>query len=199
MKVTVFGASGRTGGSVVEQGLERGHDIVAFVRNPARFPRSHERLEVVGGDARDPGPVTEAVRGSDAIVSVLALTKPEDEPEYSEATRTIVEVAVREGVRRIVVTANNDVFGDDEVTGEFAAHAREHRRNRETLEASGLDRTIVAAGWVVDEPGIGSYRAVVDAKAAKRKIAPADFATAVLDALDRGDWIGHIVGVTNAT
>jgi len=200
MRVTVFGASGRTGRRVVEQGLERGHEITAFVRDASRFEGSHDRLTVVEGDARDPHAVAAVVRGSDAIISVLALKKPEDEPGYSEATRTIVEAAGRrEGVRRIVVTANNDVFGDDEVTGEFAVHAREHRRNRETLKASGLDWSIVAAGWVVDEPGTGSYQAVVDANAAKRKIAPADFATAVLDALERGDWIGHIVGVTNAT
>ena len=199
MRITVFGASGRTGRRVVEQGLERGREITAFVRDASRFDASHDRLTVVEGDARDPDAVAAAVRGTDAIISVLALMKPEDEPGYSEATRTIVEAAGREGVQRIVVTANNDVFGDDEVTGEFAVHAREHRRNRETLKASGLDWTIVAAGWVVDEPGTGSYQAVVDAKAAKRKIAPADFATAVLDALERDDWIGHIVGVTNAT
>jgi uncharacterized protein YbjT (DUF2867 family) len=89
------------------------------------------------------------------------------------------------------------VFDDAEVSGEFAAHAREHRRNRETLKASGLDWTIVAAGWVVDEPGIGSYQAVVGMKAAKRKIAPRDLAIAVLDALKHDEWIGRIVGVTN--
>ena len=199
MRVTVFGASGRTGRQVVEQGLDRGHEITAFARVASRFGTSHERLTIVEGDARDPEAVATAVRGSDAIISVLALKKPGDEPGYSEATRTIVEAAGREGVRRIVVTANNDVFGDDEVTGEFAVYAREHRRNRETLKASGLDWSIVAAGWVADEPGTGSYRAVVDAKAAKRKIAPGDFATAVLDALERDDWIGHIVGVTDAT
>lgn len=80
----------------------------------------------------------------------------------------------------------------------FAAHAREHRRNRQTLEASALDWTILAAGWVVDEPRTGPYEAVVDAKAAKRKIVPSDFARAVLDALEREGWIGHVVGVTNA-
>jgi putative NADH-flavin reductase len=199
MRVAVFGASGRTGRHVVERGLERGHEIRAFVRDASRFGTSHERLQIVQGDARDPDAVAGAVRGNEAAVSVLALMKADDEPGYSEATRTIVEAAEREAVRRVVVTANNDVFGDDEVTGEYAPHAREHRRNRETLKASDLDWTIVAAGWVVDEPATGSYHAVVDAKASKRKVSPEDFATAILDALERDEWIGHIVGVTNAT
>jgi putative NADH-flavin reductase len=157
MRVTVFGASGRTGRQVVEQGLDRGHEITAFVRDTSRFGASRERLTIVEGDARDAEAVATAVRDSDAIISVLALMKAEDEPEYSEATRTIVEAAEREGVHRIVVTANNDVLGDDEVTGEFAVRAREHRRNRETLKASGLDWSIVAAGWVVDEPGLRAW------------------------------------------
>lgn len=197
MRITVFGASGRTGRSLVEQALEHGHELVAFVRKASAFDLSGERLDVHEGDARDSEAVAEAIRGSDAVISVLALTKAEDEPEYSEATRTIVEAAKTEGVRRIVVTANNNVFGDDEVTGEFAAHAREHRRNRETLRASRLDWTIVAAGWVVDEPATGSYDVFVGSKAAKRRIAPPDLATAVLDALEHDEWIGRIVGVTN--
>jgi uncharacterized protein YbjT (DUF2867 family) len=81
------------------------------------FGTSRERLTIVEGDARDPDVVVAAVRGSEAIILGLSLMNAEDEPEYSEATSTIVEAAEREGVRRIVVTANNDVFGDDEVTG----------------------------------------------------------------------------------
>ena len=198
MRITVVGAGGRTGRSLVEQALEHGHEVAAFVRNATRFDMSGERLEVHEGDALDADAVGEAVRGSDAVISVIALVKAEDEPEYSEATRTIVAAAAAEGVRRIIVTANNDVFGDDEVVGEFAAQAREHRRNRETLKASGLDWTILAAGWVVDEPPGGTYEATEDARASRRKITPPDFAKAALDAVTREDWVGYIVGVAGA-
>ena len=196
MRITVFGASGRTGRSLVEQALEDGHEVAAFVRDASSFGLPGDRLDVHEGDARDPEAVAEAIRGSDAVISVLALSKADDEPEYSHATRAIVEAAKAEGVRRVVVTANHDVFGDDEVTGEFAAHAREHRRNRETLRASGLDWTILAAGWVVDEPAAGTYEATVDGRAPGRKITPPELAKAALDALARDDWVGHIVGVT---
>jgi putative NADH-flavin reductase len=198
MRITVFGASGRTGRSLVQQALENGDEVVAFVRDASTSGEPGEKLDVDEGDARDHEAVADAIRGSDAVISVLALMNTEDEPGYSEATSTIVEAARAEGVRRIVVTANNDVFGDTEVTGEFAAHAREHRRNRETLKASGLDWTILAAGRVVDEPPTGTYEATEDAKAPARKITPQDFAKAALDALARDDWAGHIVGVTSA-
>jgi putative NADH-flavin reductase len=199
MRITVFGASGRTGRSVVEQALDQGHEVVAFVRDASAFAPAGERLDIHQGDARDPDAVAEAIRGSDAVISLLSLDKAEDEPEHSDATRTVVEAAATEGVRRIVVTANKDVFGDEEITTEFAAQAREHRRNRETLKASGLDWTILAARRVEDGPAAGGYEATEDAVAPDRAITPADLAKAVIDALARHDWVGHIVGVSGAS
>jgi putative NADH-flavin reductase len=196
MRIAVFGASGRTGRLVVDQGLERGHEIVALVRDSSRFDESHERLEVVEGDALDPDAVVSALRGSDAAISVVSLARPEDEPQHSEATRTIVGAAKAEGVRRIVVTANNHVFHDDEVPEELAAFAREHRRNRDLLRASGLDWTIVASPTLGNEEATGSIAVSVDEKAPGRQTAREDLATAALDALGNDDWIGHIVGVS---
>jgi putative NADH-flavin reductase len=198
MRITVFGATGRTGRSVVEQALEHGHEVVAFVRHASGLDPAGERLEVHEGDARDTEADADAIRGSDAVISVLSLDKAEDEPAYSDATRAIVEAAGTEGVRRIVVAANKDVFGDDEVTGEFAAQAREHRRNRQTLKASRLDWTILASRRIEEAPPAGAYEATEDALPPARTIAPQDLAKAVLDALSRDDWVGHIVGVTAA-
>lgn len=197
MRIVVFGASGKTGRLVVEQGLERGHEMVAFVRDGSRFDRPHERLEVVEGDGRDPGAVETALRGSDAAVSVISLARPEDEPQHSEATRTIVETAKREGVRRIVVTANNHVFHDDEVPPELAAFAREHRRNRNGVRASGLDWTIIASPTVGDEDGTGTYAVSLDEKAPGKRTGREDLASAALDAIGHDDWIGRIVGVSS--
>ena len=51
MKILVFGASGGTGLELVEQGLEAGHDMTAFVRDPARIADiQHANLAVIKGD-----------------------------------------------------------------------------------------------------------------------------------------------------
>lgn len=194
MKITVFGAAGRTGRQVVEQALARGLEVIAVVRDGSEL--EHERLQVVDGDARDAQTVERAVAGADAVISVLALMASDREPELSEATSTVIDVARRSGVRRIVVTANNDALTDREVTGEYAAHAREHRRNRAALKGSGLDWTIGAAPWVTDDPPTGSYQAVLDAKAPGKRLGAADFATWALDAIEHDEWIGHVVGVS---
>jgi putative NADH-flavin reductase len=197
VRITVFGSSGKTGRLAIEQGLERGHELVAFVRDASRLDVSHELLEVVEGDARDPDAVVPALRGSDAVISVISLARPEDEPQHSEATRVIVEIAAAEGVRRIVVTANNHVFHDDDVPVDLAAFAREHRRNRDLLRASDLDWTIVASPTLADERGSGSFAVAIDKKAPGKRTAREDLATAALDALVSDDWIGHIVGVAS--
>jgi uncharacterized protein YbjT (DUF2867 family) len=195
MKVVVFGATGRTGRHVAGFALERGYELRCFVREFGRLEHA-EGVEVVSGDARNTVDVEPAVEGADAIISVLSLAKPEDEPAYSDATSTIIGAAERAGVRRIVITANNHAFNDDEVTGEFAAQAREHRRNRDTVRASSLAWTILAAPWVTDDDPAGAYEAVVDAKGPNRRIASADLALAVVDALERDGWVRHVVGVS---
>jgi putative NADH-flavin reductase len=181
---------------VVEQALARGHEVSAFVRDRSKLEIERQGVRAVEGDAREPVAVEAAIAGSDAMVSVLSLASPDREPEHSEATRVVIEAAVRAGLRRIVVTANNDVLTDRELTGEFAAMGREHRRNRDALLASDLDWTIGAAPWVTDDPPTGTYEAVLDARAPGKRLAAVDFATFVLDALERDDWIGHVIGVS---
>src|SRR4029453_3421815 len=51
-KVLIVGATGGTGRSLVEQALTAGHSVTAFVRNPEKVGRHHERLRVVAGAAR---------------------------------------------------------------------------------------------------------------------------------------------------
>ena len=108
---------------------------------------------------------------------------PRTNPQHSEATQTIVEAAKTEGVRRVVVTANNHVFHDDDVPAELAAFAREHRRNRELLRSSGLDWTIIASPTLDDEDGTGAYAAALDARSEGKRTAREDLATAALDAV----------------
>jgi putative NADH-flavin reductase len=196
VRIAIFGAAGRTGRHALEQALERGHDVTAFVRTSSGMPVQQERIRIVEGDARDAAAVERALEGVEAVISVISLAAPEREPEHSEATGTIIDAAERVGTRRIVIAANNDVLTDRGLIGEYAAMGREHRRNRDALQASKLDWTIGAAPWVTDDSPTGTYEAVVDAKAPGKRLAAPDFATFTLDALERDELIGHVVGVS---
>lgn len=51
MRLFVIGATGRTGGRVVDVALARGHTVTAFVRAPHRVP-PRDGLTVRQGDPR---------------------------------------------------------------------------------------------------------------------------------------------------
>ena len=73
MKLLIFGATGGTGRQLVEQALAQGHEVTAFVRNPAKITTQHEKLQVVKGNVMDCHSVGAAVAGQDAVFSALGV------------------------------------------------------------------------------------------------------------------------------
>jgi putative NADH-flavin reductase len=76
MKLLVFGASGGTGGRLVQQALQQGHVVTAFARDPGKIHLTHDNLRVVRGDILQPDSVETAVAGQDAVVSALGIRLP---------------------------------------------------------------------------------------------------------------------------
>ena len=71
MKLTIFGATSSTGQHLVEQALQAGHEVTAFVRDASKLPFTLKHLYVIVGDALNPAQVESAVNGSDAVLSTL--------------------------------------------------------------------------------------------------------------------------------
>jgi putative NADH-flavin reductase len=67
-RLVVFGASGGTGRPIVEQAFAAGHEVTAFVRDPAT---ALPGARIVAGDVLDAAAVDAAVAGHDVIVSAL--------------------------------------------------------------------------------------------------------------------------------
>jgi len=196
VRVVVLGTTGRTGSIVADLALDQGIDVLALVRHEPEPPLD-ARVAVTVVDLRDQDAIAPELAGADAVVSAIGPVAGVTVTEVSEATQAVVDAMTRAGVRRIVAAANGKVFTDDEVTGEYANVAAEHRRDAAILAASGLDWTIVAAPFLTDDPATGDVGTVVDGKGPGRSLSRADFAAALLDALDRPEWIGHMVGVAN--
>jgi putative NADH-flavin reductase len=74
MRVIVFGATGGTGRCLIEQGLQRGFEMTAFVRRPERARGYDPRVTLVRGDA-DAAAVANAIQDRDAALSGLG-TRP---------------------------------------------------------------------------------------------------------------------------
>ena len=109
MNITVFGASGGIGGHVVALAAQRGHHVRAVYRAAPAVPPPGQAEVVIAPDVFDPDFALLAVKGADAVVSVVgpnfttrhnprtAMTSPPD--LHQRLARTLI-TAMREGAPR---------------------------------------------------------------------------------------------------
>lgn len=117
MNVTVFGATGAIGSLTVDELLDRGHDVTAYARNPAKVPaRWGERVRVVIGEMSDAEAVDTAVAGADAVVSALgpSMDRKTTGLPLVGGTGHVLDSMRRHGVTRYIGHATPSVLDPQE-------------------------------------------------------------------------------------
>lgn len=216
MRILVVGASGATGRHVVDQALQAGHAVTAFVRDPARLPLTHAALRVAAGDAMRRESLGPAVAGHDAVLCMLG-TKPEGAdarrgqpgvPVCSAGTQHLIEAMTAGGVQRLVVLSSASV-GESRGTGRFPAPwvvrtlLREVMDDKEIQEAavrrSGLDWTIVRPVKMTNGPRTGRVQVGPALRwGLGSRVSRADAAAVMLGTLSDAHSIGAALTVTGA-
>jgi putative NADH-flavin reductase len=104
-KIVLIGASGFTGGAILKEALDRGHQVTAVVRHPDRITAVHKNLKVKQGDVSFIDTVTEVVRNADAVISAYnpGWKNPDIAEETSRVYKTILEGVRKSGVKRFLV------------------------------------------------------------------------------------------------
>jgi putative NADH-flavin reductase len=100
VRITVFGATGRTGKPLVEQALNSGFEVTAFVRSLDKITTKHERLTIAQGDATDAAAVEQAVQGAEAVISLMSSTwsqKIAKSKPLTRGTQNIVDAMKKYG------------------------------------------------------------------------------------------------------
>jgi nucleoside-diphosphate-sugar epimerase len=108
-RLAVFGATGLTGGLVVQQALAQGHTVSALVRDPNRMTLTHPRLTVIAGDPTLLRDVERCVHGADAVIHCLGIGgKGDGKPTslISGSVKVVLAAMRRYGVPRIVCMSN---------------------------------------------------------------------------------------------
>ncbi|HEY9122388.1 MAG TPA: SDR family oxidoreductase [Brevefilum sp.] len=102
MKLTIFGATGRTGKHLVRHALARGHEVVAYIRTPGKLDIQHHQLHIVVGDVQDKEKVAQAVEGADAVINAIG-PSPNSPKDLMETTaRNIVSAMKMHHVQRLI-------------------------------------------------------------------------------------------------
>lgn len=104
MQVALIGATGFVGAAVLKELLQRGHNVVALVRDPAKLA-AQPHLKVVQADVLDAAQVQSAVAGSDAVLSAYnaGWTNPHIYDDFMRGSRAIVQGVKAAGVKRYLV------------------------------------------------------------------------------------------------
>lgn len=173
MKVTVFGATGKIGRLVVADLLAGGHDVTAYVRNPAKLENRDPRLAIVTGELTDAQRIRESVRGAAAVISALgpSLNRGAKGTPVTDGTGNIVAAMQAEHISRYVGLATPSVADErDEPTWKakilprvagllFPNALEEITGMTKAVTQSGLDWTIVRITSPNDKKPKGTVRA----------------------------------------
>lgn len=104
MQVALIGATGFVGAAVLNELLQRGHEVVALARQPEKIA-AQRHLKVVQADVMDAQAVKSAVAGSDAVLSAYnaGWTNPHIYDDFMRGSRAIVEGVKAAGIKRYLV------------------------------------------------------------------------------------------------
>jgi len=164
MQLTIFGATGKTGMRLVQQALDAGHAVRAFVRDPAKLSISHDKLQAVQGDILDAASVDAALsQPADAVLSALGIFHREPKTDLSDGTANVISAMQKHGIKRLGVVSSLGA-GDSAGQGNFLARnlqkfllshvLADKERQEQLIMSSGLDWTIVRPPQLTDDDRI---------------------------------------------
>lgn len=198
MKLVILGATGGTGRALLQQALDRGHEVTAIVRHPADLVFTHALLRVLPGDVLEPDSFAAALQQQDAVLSVLGKNSLKPMTFYRQSARNMVEQMQKAGVRRLICLTSIGVV--DKPLGPWfyvwlikplLKHIYADMRHMERLvRESSLAWTIVRPSRLFTGKRINQYRVGASGELAHaNSISRADLANCLLNQLDtKAHW-----------
>lgn len=104
MKVALIGASGFVGKAVLNELLERGHQVTAIVRDSNKL-QLQDGLRVTAADATNADALAEVIKGNDAVISAFnaGWTNPNLYADFLSGSKAIQQGTKKSGVKRLLV------------------------------------------------------------------------------------------------
>lgn len=193
MKIGIVGATGKAGTLILNEAVNRGHDVTAIVRNANKL--TNKNVSIIEKDVHDT--TSEDFRGLDVVVNAFGAPLGEKDA-HVEAGRALINALAGTGIRLIVVGGAGSLYVDDSRTmtvidtpnfpDMFKPTAGGQSENLEELEqTTNLKWTFISPSAEFDAEGkrTGTYETGTDVllvnKSEESYISYADFAIAVID------------------
>lgn len=101
-KIALFGATGKTGMEFLKLAIDKGWQIKALARNPAKLNLKHPRLEVIKGDVLNENNVKAVVKDCDLVVSLFGHVKGSPEWLQTNGTKNIISAMKQFSLEKII-------------------------------------------------------------------------------------------------
>lgn len=206
MKIVIFGASGKTGSLLVDQALEKGHQVTAYVRRTNSISTEHDNLKIVIGNLNEKLKLIDALTGADVCISTLggnSLTHRT--PALVEGIANIVNAMEQAGTKRFMYMSSIGA-GDSRflmaqpirfliVSLFLRVPLADHNLNEELIAKSKLDWTIVRPGGLTDgvlKEDVNFGKDIIPMKG-NRSISRASVAAFILKQVDNKALFGSAV------
>ena len=210
MQLLVIGATGGTGRQAIEQALQRGHYVTAFVRDPAKLSIQHPNLTVLTGDVLKPETLLPAVRRQDAVFCSLGGRLGKTDHAVADGTKNIIAAMQLAGIRRLLVVSSlgtGDSFADASLPSKLfiktvlSGVIAEKEVQEQAIRGSGLDWVIARPTRLTDDPATGQYKVdehLTFSALAMPRISRADVAAFLLNQIEEDTYLGKAVTITGA-
>ncbi|AKF95021.1 NAD(P)-dependent oxidoreductase [Brevibacillus laterosporus] len=202
MKIAIIGATGRAGKLIMQEALQRGHEVTAIVRDASKLDQN-QKVAVLQKDIFDL--TTQDLNKFDVVVNSFG-AKPGEEHLHVEAGNVLIEALKNAPQTKLfVVGGAGSLFVDEaktvrlfetpEFPKEYLATATNQGKNLEILKQSNLPQWTFLSPSAMFEPGerTGRYQKgeenlLVNAKG-ESSISMEDYAIAVLDELENPQFV----------
>src|ERR1700745_1683429 len=104
MKISLIGASGFVGKAILQEALQRGHEVIAISRNPENIPTEHPHLKKIKVDVLNQDDLAKAIKNPDVVVSAYnaGWTNPNLYQDFLNGSQSIQEAVKKSGVKRFL-------------------------------------------------------------------------------------------------
>ncbi|HZI52721.1 MAG TPA: SDR family oxidoreductase [Chitinophagaceae bacterium] len=209
MRILIFGASGATGHELVKQALTSDHLITAFVRDPSKLNLKNKNLEIVQGDVKDYASVENAIKGHDAVLSALGVSKPlKNDPVVIEGVKNILLAMEKLNIMRFVYLSFLAVGQGRNDAGFLIKHVisrivhneiEDHQEKEALIKASNREWTIIHPPKLTNGVKKGVYRIGEDLKSTSffPTLSRADLADFMIKQLNDNRFLRKTVRIMN--
>lgn len=205
MKLVIIGATGFVGRIVVDETLQRGHQVTAIARNAKDLPQTRG-LTLALGDVNDMEWLTAQLRGQDAVISAFnpGWSAPDLYQQFVRGSDAILSAVEKSGVRRFLVVGGAgslevapgvELIDTPQFPADIRPGAQGARELRNKLRAgSSLDWSLISPAAIL-KPGertgkfrLGTTQLLMDGDA-PASISVQDLAVAILNEIEQPQFI----------